>query len=498
MAGRLQGADIKTSTEIVAAGGTIAQLPTDDQSYVTANGINKTLKQAITDGDIGGGSGAGPWIQWDASSYLNGFGTVSGADFFYRINGTAVEIIGRFTCGTTTATQAQLLLPDPSWLTVPTTNGYKYKVGRWEDVFTSAGYPGFDNPDLMADSTAHNYVLFSFSDSTRSQTNFLNGNDIANLGTAILINAVIPASGLPAGGGANSIYDIQFGSAVTSDSTRSSSTYGAPTNIPSITFTPTASCVYKISCPFNFYGTLGNTNYFKIENTVGSATLISQSDVIQDATTGIVGTFNDEAIAYYQLSSGVSYTFELWCKSSVAGLITINNSYATSGIKMVAEGVGYTAASPLIGIIKYPANASSQWPTGGSVGSYSGYGTNANAATMVVVNGALTAPSTTVPGFNMNVVAGTSYRITATGQFAQNVSGYCKFRFTDGTDSTEQAGTASALSGFFSSSAGTIVAIYTPSTSGLKTIEIQAQTSAGQSTIYNDSGLDLVFTAERV
>lgn len=53
MAGRIQNEDIKTSAEIVSGGGTASQLPNDDKIYVTANGINKTLKQAIIDQDIG-------------------------------------------------------------------------------------------------------------------------------------------------------------------------------------------------------------------------------------------------------------------------------------------------------------------------------------------------------------------------------------------------------------------------------------------------------------
>lgn len=51
---KIQGADIKNSTEIVAAGATIASLPTDDQIYVSGKSINKTLKQSIIDGNIGG------------------------------------------------------------------------------------------------------------------------------------------------------------------------------------------------------------------------------------------------------------------------------------------------------------------------------------------------------------------------------------------------------------------------------------------------------------
>ena len=56
MAGFIQNEDIKTSAEFVAAGATAASLPNDDKIYVTASGINKTLKQAIIDGDLTGAS----------------------------------------------------------------------------------------------------------------------------------------------------------------------------------------------------------------------------------------------------------------------------------------------------------------------------------------------------------------------------------------------------------------------------------------------------------
>lgn len=57
MPGKIQNEDIKSSSELVSLGGTAAQLPNDDKVYVTALGINKTLKQAIIDGDISGGGG---------------------------------------------------------------------------------------------------------------------------------------------------------------------------------------------------------------------------------------------------------------------------------------------------------------------------------------------------------------------------------------------------------------------------------------------------------
>lgn len=53
--GKLQNEDFKTLAELTGAGGSSSQLLNDSKVYVTANGINKQLSQAITDGDIGGG-----------------------------------------------------------------------------------------------------------------------------------------------------------------------------------------------------------------------------------------------------------------------------------------------------------------------------------------------------------------------------------------------------------------------------------------------------------
>ena len=85
---KIQGKGVKNSTEIVAGGGTIADLPTDDQIYISANTINKTLKNAIIDGDLGGmgvntlaifkgDEGVASWSTGDNATFLGG-GTISG------------------------------------------------------------------------------------------------------------------------------------------------------------------------------------------------------------------------------------------------------------------------------------------------------------------------------------------------------------------------------------------------------------------------------------
>ena len=52
---KIQDSDIKSAADLISAGGTAAQLPNDTKVYVTANSLNKTLYQAITDGDLSGG-----------------------------------------------------------------------------------------------------------------------------------------------------------------------------------------------------------------------------------------------------------------------------------------------------------------------------------------------------------------------------------------------------------------------------------------------------------
>lgn len=54
MGGKIMNADIQSVSELTAKGATAAQLPNDDKVYLTANSLNKTLKQAIIDGNLSG------------------------------------------------------------------------------------------------------------------------------------------------------------------------------------------------------------------------------------------------------------------------------------------------------------------------------------------------------------------------------------------------------------------------------------------------------------
>lgn len=64
---KIQRQDIKTVAELTAAGAPSSSLPGDDQVWVSANSLNKTLKEAIEAGDIGGGGGGGSTQQYIAN-----------------------------------------------------------------------------------------------------------------------------------------------------------------------------------------------------------------------------------------------------------------------------------------------------------------------------------------------------------------------------------------------------------------------------------------------
>lgn len=90
MAGKLQNEDFKTEAELTGAGGAKSQLLNDTKVYITANSINKTLDDAIIDGDLGGG-GAAAETQTYRANNANGYG--SSSTNIRQIN-TVIENLG--------------------------------------------------------------------------------------------------------------------------------------------------------------------------------------------------------------------------------------------------------------------------------------------------------------------------------------------------------------------------------------------------------------------
>lgn len=86
---KIQRQDIKTEAELATAGAPASSLPGDDQVYVAANSINKTLRQAIIDGDIGGGAGGINYIlNGSALANTDGWATYADAAGTRPVDGT--------------------------------------------------------------------------------------------------------------------------------------------------------------------------------------------------------------------------------------------------------------------------------------------------------------------------------------------------------------------------------------------------------------------------
>jgi hypothetical protein len=94
MAGKIQKQDVKTEAELIAAGASASSLINDTQIYVTASGINKTLDDAIVDGDIGGGGGGGGLqaSNFKLQTYSNNFiSPIYGNPYRYRFGDTFIR-----------------------------------------------------------------------------------------------------------------------------------------------------------------------------------------------------------------------------------------------------------------------------------------------------------------------------------------------------------------------------------------------------------------------
>ena len=92
-AGYLQNEDFKTEAELLGAGGSVSQLLNDTKIYVTGNGINKTLDDAIVDGDIGGG------VELTTKGNLIGFGSATEECVLDKTDDKILTVDSTATCG---------------------------------------------------------------------------------------------------------------------------------------------------------------------------------------------------------------------------------------------------------------------------------------------------------------------------------------------------------------------------------------------------------------
>jgi hypothetical protein len=116
---QFQDADHKTLAQILSGGGSIFDLLNDTKIVITANGINKTLAQAIIDGDLSGGGGGGGGIH---AFKVNGVYNkqtlpLNGLDGTFRFEDNATitnVVLIREIAGTTGTTQIDIQIKPPA------------------------------------------------------------------------------------------------------------------------------------------------------------------------------------------------------------------------------------------------------------------------------------------------------------------------------------------------------------------------------------------------
>jgi len=178
--------------------------------------------------------------------------------------------------------------------------------------------------------------------------------------------------------------------------------------------------------------------------------------------------------------------------SSTGGSIIVDQSW-TGG----ATNLTKVQQAKHVGTLKYPIAANCIFEENHS-GVYSGYSADTDCATPSVT-GALTAPSTKIPAFKMDVVAGSTYRVTVKSSFYNaNGTAIVRFRLHDGTTATEPFINVVGHSGLDIGRDAVGSVIYQPTTSGLKTIEIQSDSTSTAEGISVNTGIgdDLVFEVE--
>jgi hypothetical protein len=184
MMSKIQNEDIKSEADLIADGGTAAQLPSDTKVYVSALSLNKTLFQAITDGDIGGGSGGGGSFVWELNGTLSpGDSTENGISFYDFGSTDTQEIYASVVVPASYSAGDQIILKDAKFTCASASGDVLFKT----ETFL------YEPGDSFPSADTH--------DSTNSEVGIAGASLLANIGDLDLtdssgqINANVVAAG---------------------------------------------------------------------------------------------------------------------------------------------------------------------------------------------------------------------------------------------------------------------------------------------------------------
>ena len=125
------------------------------------------------------------WVSY--SPTFTGFGTVSGSEFYWKRSGDNILVQGKFTSGTSTATEARISLPFAiSSTKLPSSTS---QVGVWVKSVGAAQY------DVILADRSNTYLKFGALSSGAGGLSPLNGDTMVASGNAVSLYAQVPIEG---------------------------------------------------------------------------------------------------------------------------------------------------------------------------------------------------------------------------------------------------------------------------------------------------------------
>jgi hypothetical protein len=272
-----------------------------------------------------GGAQVSDWAAYTPT--FTGFGTAASVDFMWRRVGDSMEIMGIWTTGTCTATEARISLPSGYLPDASKTASLKV-VGDWYFGSTSSSAPFAGSANIV---TPNAYLTFGYRDgSTNAFSQALGSTAFGNAVKYGLL-VVVPISGwtsstpngslvsaysgtqVGAGGGwtnnTNTAY-VDFSAATTSNTltqivSQNITAIAEATKMPAITCTLPSTGIYLVTASGSGSSNGSNAAFFRLVD--GSGTIINGGQEANLATT----QFGPFTLTGIYNATGTTVTFKL-------------------------------------------------------------------------------------------------------------------------------------------------------------------------------------------
>jgi hypothetical protein len=227
------------------------------------------------------------------------------------------------------------------------------------------------------------------------------------------------------------------------------------------------------NCELNFIYA-GDASKWKAYAAI-AGTAVSQALQLESTIDGSSVTQSKTASILYPCGSASS-PVDIILEATAATPLTFKMTKLQSGL---ATNMGKMAQAFLTGTANWPITALCSWDN--TATSYANFPVDSDCPNPTVT-GSVSAPATKVPAITFNATAGRTYQVVVTGTFYSSNADSKLMRLSDGTVSTNEV--TMFLSGDIIPS-NTFT--YIPTSSGIKTLNVQTRVSSGSITLYNQS-----------